>query len=91
MSPGDRRHGTNISYRRGCRCALCRQANTEYVRRWRQKIGGSLPADSDKHGTVNGYSNWGCRCNPCTIAQYRAVGDYYHRRADELMAAEVSR
>jgi hypothetical protein len=27
-----------------------------------------LPADDDRHGTPNGYSNWGCRCEACVEA-----------------------
>ena len=34
-----------------------------------------LPADDARHGTDNGYSNYGCRCTPCVAAHadYRAA------------------
>lgn len=29
-------HGTRSSYTTGCRCALCRKANADYVQVWRE-------------------------------------------------------
>ena len=45
----------------GCRCNLCRAANTEAKRAWRAKNGDPPPT---AHG-VNGYTNYGCRCHTC--------------------------
>lgn len=46
------------------RCKPC-EARTA---RDRSKRGG-LPTDTDpRHGTSNGYTNWGCRCSPCKRA-----------------------
>lgn len=46
------------------RCKPCEAATA----RSRTKRGG-LPTDTDaRHGTSNGYTNWGCRCYPCIRA-----------------------
>lgn len=33
------RHGVRSTYQRGCRCLLCREANTDYLRRRTPTIG----------------------------------------------------
>ena len=38
-----------------------------------------LPPEDARHGTPNGYGNWGCRCEPCTAAH--AVKCYERRQA----------
>lgn len=59
--------GTRAGYiRRGeTACAACRAANLLDHQDRRQD---GLPADDPRHGTVNGYSNYGCKCGPCKQA-----------------------
>lgn len=33
-----------------------------------QKAQRVLPPGDERHGTANGYTNWNCRCQPCTTA-----------------------
>lgn len=47
-------------------CRPCQRAYTADRRQAYRAAG--LPADSDRHGTLTGYTNWGCRCGPCTAA-----------------------
>lgn len=35
-------HGSRSRYNGGCRCQDCRDANTAYTRRWRQRTGGQI-------------------------------------------------
>lgn len=94
-------HGTHAMYEsHGCRCDVCRAANTERVRHWRATTTAPIP-----HGTANGYRNYGCRCDDCRAAhnvewnemraRLLAAGDYPHGttgytygcRCDECRAA----
>jgi hypothetical protein len=70
-------HGSATSYNRGCPCDLCKAKNTARnttlrTRRMAQRvlINGRLvaPLPPEKHGKQSTYSNWGCRCIPCTDA-----------------------
>jgi hypothetical protein len=57
------RHGRATDYNMGCRCELCRAANTERMARGaveRQARPEDIP-----HGTESGYVNWYCRCDLC--------------------------
>ncbi len=58
-------HTRGGAYRKGHRCAECRQDNSAYVRAWRQSKQGQEPP---KHGTRYAYDVYGCRCGPCTEA-----------------------
>ena len=62
------RHGTSARYDRGCRCDACRADAARRVREWRHDIAGRTPPDT-VHGTINGYNNWRCRCEPCKDAR----------------------
>lgn len=68
LPEGDPRHGTNGYYNLGCRCDVCRAANTAHLREYRARIKGTLSPGDPRHGTSNGYFNYGCRCRPCTDA-----------------------
>jgi hypothetical protein len=75
--PQTYRHGTTYSYTHGCRCDDCRAANAKPHRRRRergQRMDGTIP-----HGTNGGYSNYDCRCRPCTDAHVRVCAAYKAR------------
>lgn len=66
LPAADTRHGKTAGYVAGCRCLACKQANKDY--RVAQKARGLPdPADS-RHGTVGGFTNYHCRCDPCRDA-----------------------
>lgn len=44
------------------------------------RAGHRLPPGDKRHGTRGGYSNWGCRCQPCTKANTDAVRNYFRGR-----------
>lgn len=75
------RHGRLVGYRRGCRCALCRKANTDSQNR-RKAVRSKDPAAADRagHGKATTYSNYGCRCQPCKEAQSRSNKKYAELR-----------
>lgn len=88
MKPDDKRHGTYAGYQKKCRCGPCRTAATEYTRAWRARNRGTLPDGDPRHGTVTGHDDYGCRCNPCRAAHFRALGNYYLRLAKKFEAKE---
>ena len=61
-------------YVQGCRCDACTLANTEHHRQWRGgrrarlALGIDTP-DAIQHGTISSYTNYGCRCIPCSAAK----------------------
>jgi len=57
------RHGTYAAYQRNCSCERCTAAAREYSRSWRRRA--VLAHNDPRHGTVNGYTNFGCRCEKC--------------------------
>lgn len=61
MRGGRMPHG----YSHGCRCQSCRE--NEMARHERRR-GGGLCVNDDRHGTENGYVNFGCRCLACVGA-----------------------
>lgn len=65
----DERHGTYNFYIAGCRCEKCTTFWNEYcLLRRLHRTNRGLDADDPRHGTANGYINWGCRCDPCRVA-----------------------
>lgn len=48
-----------------------------------------LAPDDPRHGTGNAYTNWGCRCKPCTLA-HAAVNAASRARA-AMRRAEAQR
>jgi hypothetical protein len=63
-------HGLASTYRSrngGCRCVDCCRANTERARREKANRATRTPP-ADAHGKASTYSNWRCRCEPCTTA-----------------------
>lgn len=58
--------GTYARYQRGCRCDRCKNASREYMAWWRSRA--VLGRGDERHGTINGYDNFGCRCAACRAA-----------------------
>lgn len=52
-----------------------RRREREYLRNKREQ---GLAPDDPRHGTLNGYNNFGCRCEPCSVVGKR---DQRDRRA----------
>lgn len=80
-------HGTINAYSNGCRCAACRKANTAFCaerRVLRRSRVAEMP--KEKHGTISGYENWGCRCASCSVA-----GADHRRARSALPVQEHSR
>ena len=44
---------------------------------------------SEEHGTTNQYSNYGCRCEPCTEANSKAHADYLKRNPKQVLLAAL--
>jgi hypothetical protein len=72
-------HGIS-GYRKGCRCDVCKTANYQAQKQWRDNIT-SMPESA--HGTVNGYKIYGCRCDDCKAANSEA-NDRRRRRKERL-------
>ena len=64
-------------------CEECRK----YANRERQLAHDGLPAGDDRHGTVNGYTNWHCRCVECRRAWAAHHLTYMHSRQSDLGGA----
>lgn len=69
-------HGNRVTYLSGCRCEECRQANAAYNMARKAKL---RSAKSVPHGTIDGYSNYSCRCVECTAAKRADTRNYYIR------------
>jgi hypothetical protein len=74
--------GTLNAYRRGCKCDLCRAANTAHYTNGRAAREAKLATDptSLPHGTTSTYCNYGCRCDPCKEAQAKSNAFHAARR-----------
>lgn len=72
------RHGTYTRYsgKPGCRCKKCRVAKAAYMVALRRR---GLDAGDERHGTRNGYDNFGCRCEACKAAKSASAKDYWQR------------
>lgn len=72
-------HGTANGYNNhGCRCDLCRAANTEQQRVYNakkrvQRMGNILETQNRRH-----LSRWQCRCNDCDYTTETAVAMHEH-------------
>jgi hypothetical protein len=74
-----RTHGVAATYREGgCRCDLCRKANTAACVSERKTRTARAAADPTLvvHGRAATYTNWGCRCMPCTAANSERCASY---------------
>ena len=50
-------------------CKRIQQGTSKAVEQRRSRKVDGLPEDDMRHGTLNGYSNYGCRCGPCALAK----------------------
>jgi hypothetical protein len=66
----DPRHGYNGYSNLGCRCSICRAANTDYNKSIRRVRARRIIADPSlrPHGVLSTYFNWACRCDECKAA-----------------------
>jgi len=82
-------HGTLTGYSYGCRCDPCRDAKSDYTRRWQEQ---KRASDRVPHGTCNGFDNYGCRCGPCSEAKRERTGSEeslsLHRKRQATYRAE---
>lgn len=85
----DIQHGTRSRYVRGCRCRLCRNANTDYqqARAWR--LGLKVPMAEYQanrprmgHGTNASYQR-GCRCDECSAAGSETANRAFVRQSPQ--------
>lgn len=75
-------HGRTGYDKHGCRCSICRAANTLHCAKVRARRLARMRADEQhaSHGTDNGY-NAGCRCEACRMARHvRYAREVGHRR-----------
>lgn len=82
LAPDDPRHGKRSGYKQGCREACCRRANSAAQAKRRNRIKDRvvvIPADME-HGKDSTYTNWICRCGPCTQAHTDAWVDWDQNR-----------
>ncbi|KMS79065.1 hypothetical protein ACH49_13470 [Streptomyces leeuwenhoekii] len=82
LAPAKKRgHGDYRTYLKGCRCDACREAMRVYkVERraeWRRD---PSAADRVGHGKRTTYSEYGCRCAPCTAANTEGTRQQRARR-----------
>ena len=74
-------HGSKKQYDRGCRCAECRQGNTDYHREQRMvRRAQSKDQNDPRHGSVGFYRNHACRCGRCSEAHLATVRREQQRR-----------
>lgn len=75
----DPRHGTPNGYANlGCRCDLCRAANTDYAREYMRRVR-SEHRLLGSHPSALAY-NCGCRCDPCREAHNERSRESKRRR-----------
>jgi hypothetical protein len=76
-------HGASGYTNDGCRCDVCRAANTARCARRTEERRRELWEDPTlaQHGRASTYTNWGCRCEPCTEAIAAKLREYRQRKA----------
>jgi hypothetical protein len=85
-------HGTVQGRRRGCNCVECIEGARRYKRaqfarlRERFQRGEIQP----KHGKASTYSNYGCRCGPCTRAALEYGRPYQRAYAERQRAKRAA-
>jgi len=85
--PVDHGHGDYRTYRKGCRCAACRKANSnQYAKEVAARREDPSAADRAGHGKPSTYKNYACRCTPCSKANTADVNAYRARRREQQLA-----
>lgn len=85
-------HGKASTYRNyGCRCALCKKANTDYSRE--RRAFRRLNPKNWSHGKDTTYRNYACRCVECTEAHrvYKAKARIAKKDAEVDDAVEYEK
>lgn len=62
--------------RRAADAAHRERRNRESAAAYRRHLAAGLPDGDERHGTINGYNSYGCRCEPCTAA----IVEYHRKR-----------
>lgn len=79
-------HGEMTSYEAGCRCGLCREANTAAALRYRKERAAREKDPNDpRHGKATFYANHGCRCDKCRAAHRAAMAEDYKKRLSSTL------
>lgn len=73
-------HGTVERWVYGCSCVPCHSA--VQARRKASRVSRGLPDGDERHGTRNGYNNYGCHCGPCTEANRVYYRKYRENRRE---------
>jgi predicted transcriptional regulator len=77
-------HGTS-TYRRGCRCEVCKEGNrlraSKNARERRKRLQAGVA--NFEHG-ASGYINWSCRCEVCSEAHADRCRAYQQENKEEL-------
>jgi hypothetical protein len=78
MAKPDFAHGVQGYNWHKCRCEQCRAANSARSRTSRaaRKARTAAGDPAVPHGTRGGYTNWACRCLPCSQANSEACLEY---------------
>lgn len=77
-------HGHVNTYKAGCRCGDCREANRLYqnAANARRRMNPAA-ADLAGHGKRSTYVNYSCRCQPCRVASANAQRVHRDRRKEQ--------
>lgn len=77
------RHGRPNTYKSGCRCAECREANRVYQAAATARRGANpVLATLAGHGKATTYINYACRCAACRAANSERLRGQRARRAN---------
>ncbi|MBC2903194.1 hypothetical protein [Streptomyces cupreus] len=83
MSSTDPRHGKPGTYKQGCRCNACREANRLYQNAAnKRRAANPALADRAGHGSPSTYINYACRCDACKAANTRRLRAQRERRKE---------
>lgn len=78
-----RPHGRATTYKNGCRCPACREANRVYqAAANKRRSEDPALADQAGHGKRSTYINYECRCTPCRNANTEALREQRKRRKE---------
>lgn len=76
-------HGLPNTYKSGCRCNPCREANRIYqAAATARRAADPIAADLAGHGKRSTYANYRCRCDECRAANSVASQAYRQRRKE---------